>query len=86
MARNKLDAQTLKLGISLSRKIKKERERLSLSQSQLSDISNVPLDTLRSIENGRIRTPNVFIADSLVKALKGNLDKWLREIRSQSEI
>jgi len=84
MSRGKLDPKTVLLGESLSKKIKKERERLQLSQSQLSNISSVPLDTLRSIENGRIITPNVFIADNLVKALRGNLDKWLKEIRIQN--
>lgn len=81
MSRSKLDSETIKLGASFSLRIKRERERLELSQSELSNISKVPLDTLRSIESGRIVTPSVFIADSLVKALKGNLDKWLREIR-----
>ena len=84
MSRGKLDSKTVLLGESLSKKIKSEREKLKLSQSQLSNISSVPLDTLRSIENGRIITPSVFIADNLVKALRGNLDKWLKEIRIQN--
>lgn len=83
MSRNKISDVTKRMGVSFSNKIKFERERLAMSQSKLSDLSKVPLDTLRSIENGRIYTPNVFIADSLVKALKGNLDKWMKEIRGE---
>lgn len=85
MSRKEIDPQTEKMGKSFSDKIKLERKKRELSQSELSSISRVPLDTLRSIENGRIKTPNVFIADRLVTALKGNLNKWLSEIKRENE-
>ena len=86
MSRKEIDPQTEKMGKSFSDKIKLERKKRELSQSELSSISRVPLDTLRSIENGRIKTPNVFIADRLVTALKGNLNKWLSEIKRENEL
>lgn len=86
MSRKEIDPQTEKMGKSFSDKIKLERRKRDLSQSELSSISRVPLDTLRSIENGRIKTPNVFIADRLVTALRGNLNKWLSEIKRENEI
>ncbi len=54
-----------------------EREKLSLSQSQMSLLTGIPVDTIRSIENGRILAPGLFTAADLVHALDGNLDQWI---------
>ena len=77
MARKELDDATKIRGETFSRRLKKERERLDLTQGDLSRKSNVPLDTVRSIENGRILTPGLFIAADLVHALEGTLDEWI---------
>ena len=57
---------------------RKERQDKKLGQSKLSDRSNVPLDTLRSIENGRVLSLGLFIAADLVYALNGRLDDCLK--------
>ncbi len=77
MARTKTDEITKERGISFSQKIKTQREKKNLTQRELSDRANIPLDTLRSIENGRVLTPSVFIAADLVHALDGKLDGWI---------
>lgn len=77
MARKELNKITKDRGSYFAKRLKEERQKLEYSQSDLSRISNVPLDTLRSIENGRITSPGLFIAADLVHALKGNLDGWL---------
>lgn len=77
MARKELDKSTKVRGKTFARRLKEERERQEITQSDLSKKSNVPLDTLRSIENGRIATPGLFIAADLVRALDGTLDDWI---------
>ena len=77
MARKEIDRSTKMRGETFARRLKKERERLDLTQGDLSKKSDVPLDTLRSIENGRISTPGLFIAADLVRALEGKLDEWI---------
>ncbi len=77
MARNKIDPKIRERGLSFAKKLKQERENQDMTQSELSARANVPLDTLRSIENGRILSPGVFIAADLVHALDGELDGWV---------
>lgn len=77
MARSELDEKTKNKGAQFAKKLKRERQRENLSQSELSALANVPLDTLRSIENGRVHSPGLFIAADLVHALNGKLDDWL---------
>ncbi len=81
MARKELDTSVKKRGETFARRLKKERQRLSITQNDLSKRSNVPLDTLRSIENGRITSPGLFIAADLVRALDGTLDEWISPAR-----
>ena len=78
MNRKKRDAKTIKRGEELAQKIKKEREKADLSQEELAQKAQIKIDTLRSIESKRIKTPNVFIVADLVKVLRGDLNKWIK--------
>ena len=80
MARTKVDEKTKERGMSFSQKLKIQREKKKLTQRELSERANIPLDTLRSIENGRVLAPSVFIAADLVHALDGKLDGWILEL------
>ena len=77
MARTKVDEKTKERGVSFSQKLKDQRGKKKMTQRELSDRANIPLDTLRSIENGRVLAPSVFIAADLVHALDGKLDGWI---------
>lgn len=77
MARSKIDPKIKERGMSFAKRLKEERENREMTQSELSARANIPLDTLRSIENGRTLSPGVFIAADLVHALNGNLDGWV---------
>ncbi len=85
MARTKLDEKTKARGTSFSQKLKVQREKKRLTQRELSDRANIPLDTLRSIENGRVLAPSVFIAADLVHALDGKLDGWIVELKQDAK-
>ena len=80
MARSKVDQKFKDRGISFAKRLKEERQSLDMTQSELSTLANVPLDTLRSIENERVLSPGVFLAADLVHALGGKLDGWLSDI------
>lgn len=78
MARTKTDPISKERGQTFSKKLRIERERRSLTQRRLSEMSDVPLDTLRSIESGRILCPGIFVAIDLVHALGGNVSEWFK--------
>ena len=84
MARSKVDQKFKDRGISFAKRLKEERESKDMTQSELSVRANVPLDTLRSIENGRILSPGVFLAADLVHALDGKLDGWIDNSTSKT--
>ena len=78
MARTTQDPSVIKRGESLAKTIQSERVKLGLTQEELAIKSGIRIDTLRSIESGRICAPNVFIVADLAKTLKGDLNKWLK--------
>ncbi len=78
MPRKVLSEDIKKKGAELGRTVKSAREKLGLSQEQLAIKSDVRIETLKSIECGRVSTPNVFIISNLAVALKGDLNKWLK--------
>lgn len=49
--------------------IKELRKKYGLTQAKLASITNVPLDTIRSWEQGR-RTPPGYVSDYLLEKLK----------------
>ena len=85
MARNKSNKETLKRGKEFSSKVKSARKERNWTQSVLSEKSKVPLDTIRSIENGRIYSPGLFVALDLINALGGSLQSWFKEIKRGSK-
>ena len=57
--------------------LRDKRNEAGFNQSELSFHSRVSLDTIRSIECGRIKSPGLLISSILVKALGGGMDEWL---------
>lgn len=80
MSRKDSDSRLSSRGENFRKMLRKAREGQGLSQNDLAVKAKVPLDTLRSIETGRINAPNLFLAADLVKALRGNLDRWIKGI------
>jgi transcriptional regulator with XRE-family HTH domain len=81
MSKKPTSQKIRKQGIAFSKMLKKERQAKAFTQDQLAKKANVSLDTVRSMENGRIAAPGLFIAASLVEALNGDLSKWLKKIK-----
>lgn len=78
MPRPELDNETKERGRKLGKVISAERSKQNLSQEQLAIKANVRIETLKSIELGRVFTPNAFTISAIAKALKGDLNKWLK--------
>lgn len=78
MPRPELNDEEKERGRNLGKTISAARKRQKLSQENLAILANVRIETLKSIESGRSFTPNVFIVSLLAKALKGDLNKWLK--------
>lgn len=51
-------------------KIKELRKKQGITQAELASITNIPLDTIRSWEQGR-RTPPGYVADYIRVKLEG---------------
>ncbi len=69
-----------RLSSLLADKIKKRRIELNLSQEDLARKANVSVESIRSLEGGRLRSPSVFVSYRIAKCLKKNLNAWLNEI------
>ncbi len=67
-----------KRGSRLAGIIQQKRQELDLTQEELSAKAKIKLDTLRSVENGRISAPNVFLIADIAKILDGDLNEWLK--------
>ena len=67
-----------KRGSRLSSLIQEARKAAGLTQEELSKKAKIKIDTLRSIEGGRIQAPNVFLIADIAKELKGDLNEWLK--------
>jgi transcriptional regulator with XRE-family HTH domain len=76
--RKKLSAKSKKRGLQLAKLIKQAREENDWNQERLAKAASIGIDTLRSIECARIRTPNIFIVADLAKALGEDLNTWLK--------
>lgn len=79
MARSPLSAESRQRGALLAQNLKAERERKRITQAELARRANVPIDTVRSIENGRVLVPGVFVIFDLSNALGADLTAWLQE-------
>lgn len=78
MPRKQLSEKIKKKGIALGNTIQIARKKVGLSQEQLAIKAAVRVETLKSIECGRVSTPNVFIISDIAVALNGDLNKWLK--------
>lgn len=74
MPRKKTSLETEKRGRLFSKQIKELREKMRLTQAELSSQAGIPLDTIRALESGRVKAPSLFLAADLVRTLKGSLD------------
>lgn len=62
-------------GLSLGQAIKRCRERRSLSAAELAGLSRVSVDTVRSLECGRVPRPGFLTVARLATALGVSLDE-----------
>lgn len=85
MARRHLTDAQKKRGEALCRKIRETRERRGISQQRLADKADIPVDTLRAIEQERILAPGIFMAADIVHALEGDLDSWVAPTQTKSK-
>tara|TARA_B100001971_G_scaffold213155_1_gene245577 strand:+ start:170638 stop:170892 length:255 start_codon:yes stop_codon:yes gene_type:complete len=83
MSRAKNTEEQIKLAKLFSKRLKLERENMGLSQNELAMRTNISIDTIRSLEGCRIKTPGLFMAYKLVLALDGKIEEWLNEIDEQ---
>ncbi len=81
MPRTTLSNRAQQRGKNLAKKLSVARKKMGLTQAQLADHARISLDTLRSIENARVKVPGIFVIYDLSKVLKANLTDWLREER-----
>lgn len=84
MTRKKDSKDTKELSRLFADKLKHARIRSGLSQNELSHKSKISIDTIRSLECGRITSPSIFTSYTLVRCLGGNLGRWLKEINDSS--
>lgn len=61
----------------LGQKIKKLRQKLSLSQDDFARKADVPYTTLTKIETGVIKKPSVFVVSKIAKALDVSIENLL---------
>ena len=77
--RNCNSLETIARAKKFAKKLRKIREGKGIRQSELSRKTNIPVDTIRSIENCRTFCPNIFLAYDLIVALDSNLHEILKE-------
>lgn len=85
MARSKNSDAVESFGKLFAKRLKSVRESKDIRQSELSAMTGISLDTIRSLEGGRIKSPGLYISYRLVNSLGGNLNKWLLEIEEAQE-
>jgi transcriptional regulator with XRE-family HTH domain len=83
MARSKNTKEMKSFGKLFAERLKVAREQKDLRQSELSNLTGISLDTIRSLEGGRISSPGLYLSYRLVKGVGGNLNKWLGEIEKE---
>lgn len=73
--RRKLNQFELAHGRTIGFILARERERAKLSASEIARASDVSLDAIRSLENGRVPTPGFLTVARLADALNLSLDE-----------
>ena len=69
MARSKITNDEWRRGADLGRALQAERTSKKKSQGQIADGADVPVDTLRRIEQGKVANPGVFTIAAIASAL-----------------
>jgi transcriptional regulator with XRE-family HTH domain len=75
MSRRQTSQEVRAHGLSLGRAIKRSREEQSLSAAELAGLSRVSVDTVRSLECGRVPRPSFLTVARLAAALGLSLDE-----------
>lgn len=75
MARPSIDQHQRDRAQRLAGQLAASRERQGLSQEQLARSADVPLDTLRKVEQHRIAGPSFFLVAALARPLDVSLDE-----------
>jgi transcriptional regulator with XRE-family HTH domain len=60
---------------AIGRRIAKRRETLGLSGQQLAQEAGVSIDTVRSIESGRVPNPGIMTVTKIADVLEASLDE-----------
>lgn len=69
MARKPISPEDRKRGIALAERVQKLREQKLFTQTQLSAVSGVNIDTLRAIEGKKVPQPGIFTLSDIAEAL-----------------
>ena len=75
MARSRVSDADRKFGQYLGEYLRDVRIRAKLSAQQVAEASSLSIDTVRSIETGRIKAPSFFTVSHIASALGIGLDQ-----------
>lgn len=75
MGRPRSTRSAIDFGVEIGKRIAVLRSDVELTGDQLARASGVSLDTIRSIEGGRVASPGLLITTRLARALGVSLDE-----------
>lgn len=81
VARRPNSPEQIAFGAAVGERVRMERARLTLSSDQLARASNVSVDLIRSLENGRVASPGLFSIAAVAAALGVAIDDLVPEVR-----
>jgi transcriptional regulator with XRE-family HTH domain len=70
-------------GKRLGSELRRERQRKDMKIGACATEADISVDTLRSIESGRIASPGFFIVATLARLLELNLDELAERVHDQ---
>ena len=70
-------------GVEVGRALKRARQDRDLSGSNLSALSGVSIDAIRSIESGRIASPGLLVSSRMTRALSLSLDDLIADVQQE---
>lgn len=79
MGRPRTSVKDAEFGLALGRAIERSRVAGSLSAGALAASAGVSVDTIRSIESGRISSPGLLVTLRLCRALGTSIDQLVAE-------
>ena len=69
----------VRVRVKLGARLRTRRTAIGMTQRELSEVSGVRLDTLRSIEQGRTPNPGVFTVSALALAIGISIDSLIHD-------